>query len=309
MQIHRVGGHDLRDALERARRTHGANAVVLAHEPMPGGGVTVSVTDGGPELEPGARDVAQRLAEAGASHDLTRDVLSALRESGVNGTFAIDTAASVLADAFRAAPSPRHGEGACVLALVGPTGSGKTTTVAKLARRMFRAGRRIRVATLDSNRHGGAEFLASECKRDGIHFAPVRYREDLTAMLADAGDADAFLLDTTGRSPKDREHLDQLADVLGDGLSGADVTAYLTVSAAASPESLDEVLRGFSTVKPRAVIVTKLDETRRTAAALEFAGRADLPVAFLCSGQDVNADLHRASPDRMADLVLGGRVR
>jgi flagellar biosynthesis GTPase FlhF len=69
------------------------------------------------------------------------------------------------------------------------------------------------------------------------------------------------------------------------------------------------VQRGFARTSPDAAIVTKVDETRRTAVALESVQAAGLPVVFLCTGQEVATDLYRATPDRLADLVLGGRVR
>jgi flagellar biosynthesis protein FlhF len=318
MQIHRVRGRDLRDALVRARTAHGEDAVVLSHEPLPGGGVTVSVTEvGGNEptdtvalaLEPGASDVARRLREAGASDRLTHEVIEAVRESGTHGAFAIDAAAAALAGMFSAAPSPQPTTATRVLAMVGPTGAGKTTTVAKLARRMTLAGRRVHVASLDTRRRGGSELLAGVCEGVRVPFTPVRYRQDLSTVLSEAGGADALLLDTVGRSPTDREHLEQLEDLLETCFPEADVTRYLVVSGASGRENLAEVLHGFGGVRPGAIVATKLDETRRTAVPLEFARESELPVAFLCTGQDVRGDIFRATPDRMADLVLGGRVR
>lgn len=312
MQIHRVRGRDLRDALERARRTHGEDAVVLSHEPISGGGVTISVTSTSassldPIAETGARDVALRLREAGASTELAREIQVAVAASGANGAFAIDAAATALAACFRAAPSPKPSTNVRVLALVGPTGSGKTTSLAKIGLRLARAGRRVSIATLDTQRPGATELLRAVCSRLGVAFHAIRQRDDLAALVA--GERDVVLLDTRGRSPSDRGNLEQLEDVLGECLSGTDVSTYLAVPATTAAEGLDEVLVGFAGTRPEALVVTKLDETRRTAVALEFSRRADLPVAFLCTGQEIGRDLFRATPDRMADLVLGGRIR
>ena len=321
MQIHRVRGRDLRDALQKARASLGANAVVLSHEADPDGAVTVSVTEASakarsqaspviPDVaEPGQRDVLSRLQAAGASVELMQAVLEGVRVSEAHGAFAIDEAAEVIARRMRVAPSPQPTQSARVIAFVGPTGAGKTATVAKLADRLTRAGRKIAVATLDSYRPGGADVLSAESERLGVPFTRCRYREDLATLLAKERARDAILLDTRGRSPRDAEHISQLASVLHDGLPGADLVTYLIVPAPSSGAALDEVLAGYARTKPHAAVVTKVDETRRTAVALEAVQHGGLPVAFLGTGQEVGTDFFRATPDRMADLILGGRVR
>lgn len=320
MQIHRVRGRDLRDALEKARAAHGDGAVVLSHEASPGGGVTVSVSGarGGTAPapvaaetagDPGLRDVLGRLTEAGVSAATTHAVLEAIRESGKRGAFAIDEAATALAARVTVAPSPKPTQGVRVLALVGPTGSGKTTTVVKLADRLRRAGRKIAVATLDAARPGGVDVLRAACEEAEVPFHPCRYREDLAALVAEHADVDAILLDTRGRSPRDREHLAQLSEVLRESLPGADVTTYLMLPATSSAEVLEETFSGFAVTAPDAVVVTKLDETRRTGVAVDFACSKEIPVAFLCNGQETTTDFYRATSDRLADVILGGRVR
>lgn len=310
MQIHRVRGRDLRDALERARRSFGADALVLAQEEE-AGGVTVSVTArvAREREEPGARDVARRLEEAGASPDLTAAVLDVLRERGAQGAFAIDAAAEALAARLRAAATPASTERVRAIAFVGPTGSGKSTAVAKLALRLARAKRRVVAATLDGHRAGSSELLRAACERARVPFRVARFREDLPALLDEARGAEVLLVDSAGRSPRDREHLEQLEDVLGQDFAGADLSVYLTVAATAGREVLEEVRAGFARTRPTALVATKLDETRRTAPALELAALPELPAAFLCTGQELERDFYRATPDRMADLVLGGRVR
>ena len=155
MQIHRIRGRDLREALERAGRTHGPQAVVLGHESLPGGGVTVAVTDarrsqivaraphaarGASDRPPGFDDVERVLLRTGTSRALIDEVLEELAKTGVRGAYAIDQAALILGGRAAIAPSPKlnkvTAQGArrpCVLAFCGPRASGKTTCVAKLA--------------------------------------------------------------------------------------------------------------------------------------------------------------------------------
>ena len=325
MQIHRVRGKDLKDALERAREVHGDGAVVLAHEQVPDGGVTVSVTEptstgdskrklisssSSPgAMEPGLRDVIDRMRMAATSPELIDTVIDSIQSSGTQGAFAIDAAAQTLAEHFVASPSPTVTDGPRVIVFVGPTGTGKSTSLSKLAMRLKRAGRRVAVASLDTGRFGAVELLRQVTEQHGIAFMPIRYREDLGALLAESGEFDAILLDTAGRSPADHEHLGQLRMILNESLKEAVVSTYLVVSAATGKETLEEIHRGFAGLQPEALVITKFDETRRTAVALEFSNQVNLPVAFLCNGQELKRDLYMATPDRMADLVLGGRVR
>ncbi len=323
MQIHRVRGNNLKEALERAREVHGEQAVVLSHESAADGGVTVSVTLGGSERsvvrkkgpnplgesEPGLRDVIERVRAAGASPELADDVAEHVRLKGSHGAFAIDTAATALAGLFEAAPSPTTTSKPRVIVFAGPTGSGKSTSLGKLAYRLKRAGRKVAVASLDTARPGATEFLRLLGENLEMPFVPIQSRDGLSTLLTEFADYDAILLDTTGRSPADHEHLGQLRTVLGEGFAGAAVSTYLVVSASTGSETLEEVHRGFARIQPDALVITKFDETRRTAVPLEFSREVDLPVAFLCNGQDIGRDLYVATPDRMADLVLGGRVR
>ena len=326
MQIHRVRGKDLTDALKRAREVHGDDAVVLTHELVADGGVTVSVTRAGQDgeltpkarvgqpdssgiQEPGLRDVVDRLRMAGASPELVDSVMEQVREEGTQGAFVIDSAATALSKHFTAAPSPTASGGPRVIAFVGPTGSGKSTALAKLAIRLKRAGRNILVASLDTARFGATGLLREVTDELDIQLTRIRYREDIGTLIANSQEYDAILLDTAGRSPMDHEHLGQLRTILLDYLKNAIVNTYLVVSASTGREALEEVHRGFAGLQPEALVVNKLDETRRTAVALEFANEVNLLVAFLCNGQELKRDLYMATPDRMSDLVLGGRVR
>jgi flagellar biosynthesis protein FlhF len=256
---------------------------------------------------PGLDDVERVLKRTGTSSDLILDVLTAVEKSGARGAFALDVAAKHLGSRLRVAPSPKIPGAAKTttrqaLAFVGPTGVGKTTTIAKLATRLVRAGRRIGLITLDTHRPGAAQQLAEYGKLLQVPVDAVQDGSELVELMERSRQLDVVLVDTTGRSPHDAGVLSGLARDL------AGVSTYLTVSATTAEHSLDEVASGFAALRPSAVVITKLDETRRPAPALEHALRADLPVAFLCDGANVSAHLHRPRPDHFADLFLRGRL-
>lgn len=319
MQIHRVRGRDLRDALERASRAWGSGALVLSHEVMPDGGVTVAVTarerERGRE-RPTARDasladVARVLRRSGCSDELVEATLADVESAGASGPFALDVAAAALGRGIAIAPSPKLARGAgavlappCVLAFVGPTGVGKTTTLAKLAARLVRAGRRVAIASMDTKRPGAVEPLRALAAAWRTGIALAGDGAELAGLVARSRGADCVLVDTTGRSPRDAEALAELASTL----ALPSLETYLVLEATASADAVEEARAGFAATRPSAWVITKIDETRAPAPVLEAARRTRAPVAFLCDGQDLAGHLHRADAERFADLFLRGRI-
>lgn len=330
MQIHRIRGRTLDDALHRACSEHGEDAVVLSQEFSRQHGVTIAVAGGdqsrrlrareaalalrrpvdAPRLapRPDLADLEARLRRNGASVALTNRVRQAVEASGQRGAYTIDAAAGVLGRLFAPAPSPRTQGAPCVLAFVGPTGVGKTTSLAKLGIRLVRAGRRVAFATLDTYRVGAVDQLRTYAELLNAPIHVGRTGEDLAATLATADPAEVVLLDTTGRSPRDAASLDGLARDLARTGAGTTLAAYLVLAANSAQETLDAAIQAYGATSPAALVLTKLDETDRPAATLERTLLARRPYAFLCDGQDVTAHLHRAHPERFADLFLRGRL-
>lgn len=328
MQIHRVRGRDLHDALRNAGREYGDGALFLSHETLPDGDVLVAVADpvrtlvtrgqvpsaaSAPKRECGSADVARTLERSGCSRGLIDATLAHVKENGARGAYALDAAAQFLGAHVGVAPGPRlpsrmAGQPLqpCVLAFVGPTGVGKTTTLAKIASRMARVGRRVTLVCMDTHRPGAIAQLASFA---ALMQAPHEVAADAAALervLARSGDRDCVLVDTTGRSPRDAQALAQLARSLEGG--SARLATYLVLSAASTASAIAEAHTAFAPTRPEAWIVTKLDETRAPAPVLEAAAARRVGVAFLCDGPDVGSHLERAHPERLADLFLRGRL-
>ena len=266
------------------------------------------------DLDPGTRDVRDRLLEHGASLDFTARVVRAVRTSRARGAYAIDVAAHVIGRAFPILPSPKRPRrlGAPrLIAFVGPTGSGKTTTVAKLGRRLAAAGRRVGYLTLDAvgatalERVGG---VAADSDRTEIPLAAIRKADDLTRALRRLGSVEVVLLDTPGLSPRDEVELDLLARELHRIGERHRLDVFLVLSATKSRSSLELASWAFAHTAPTACVLTKLDETDEPGALLERVATAGLAVAFLCDGQDARGHLARPTPDRFADLLLRGRL-
>ncbi len=188
-----------------------------------------------------------------------------------------------------------------VVALVGPTGVGKTTTVAKLAARYtLRHGpRRVALVTTDSFRIGAYDQLRTFGM---ILDTPVRLAStaaELRSVIAEFSDRSLILIDTAGMSQRDMR-LSQQFDLITDA-SG--VHSYLVVAANAQPSTLEETAGAFARMRLAGCILTKLDEATRLGGALSMAHNHRLPVAYLSNGQRVPEDLQTARAD---DLIRFG---
>lgn len=327
MQIQRIEGRDLGEALARAREACGEDAVVVSQEAVAGGGVTLSVTRrsttaGKPvkTLVPRAvatarrpardelAEVRARLGEAGCSGELVERVLGPVRRLAAEGVHPIDATAEVLGRLLPIADLPKRSRTLRTMALVGPTGAGKTTSLAKLAVVLLQAGRRVALATTDTYRVGAVDQLRAYAEVLQVPLYVAADGEALAATVAAAKDCDVLLVDTAGRSPRDTEALTRLARDLERAGRATELDAYLVLAASSGAGALAQARLAYAVLDPRATILTKLDETREVGVALEFCLRQGLGTAFLCDGQDVHESIHRATPGRMADLCLRGRV-
>ncbi|HYG44334.1 MAG TPA: flagellar biosynthesis protein FlhF [Bordetella sp.] len=198
-----------------------------------------------------------------------------------------------------------------VYALVGPTGVGKTTTLAKLAAHcVTRVGRdQVAMLTTDNFRIGALEQLQIYGRLMGVPARSVRDVAELRATLAELGNRRIVLIDTTGISQRDRNVAAQAALLCG---AGRPVRRLLVLNAASQGDTLDEVARAYrhgAGVDVAGCIVTKLDEASRLGPALDTAIRHRLPVHYVCMGQKVPEDLAPARADELVDRALAAPAR
>ncbi|MCB9562646.1 MAG: flagellar biosynthesis protein FlhF [Kofleriaceae bacterium] len=223
--------------------------------------------------------------------------LSALRAALPRAGGGAGAAPDVGDDAL-VAPSQRR-----VVVLVGPTGVGKTTTLAKLAARAALVERRrVALISLDDYRVGGADQIRTYADLIGV---PVRLVDDPTRLrgaLDACRDAERIFVDTAGRSPRDREAMWALERVL-DGRD--DVEVHLTVPAATAPEHLDAIARRHQGLGPVRLLWTKLDEALGLGELIRGPARLGLPVTWVTTGQRVPEDLEAVTAARLRGLAAG----
>ena len=188
------------------------------------------------------------------------------------------------------------------VALVGPTGVGKTTTLAKLAGRLrLDESEEVILVTLDTYRVAAVEQLRAYADMLDVPFHVTFTPQDLRDVVRNAPSHARVLVDTTGRSPRDLAHLTQLRGFLG----GGNVASWLVLAAPARPSCLLDAAERFGALTPGGLVLTKLDETDAIGEVLGFAMEQPMPVMFTTAGQEVPEDIDPAPPSALADRMLG----
>ncbi|PIE38640.1 MAG: flagellar biosynthesis protein FlhF [Gammaproteobacteria bacterium] len=185
-----------------------------------------------------------------------------------------------------------------IMALVGSTGVGKTTTIAKLAARsVLRHGpRQVALITTDCYRIGGQEQLETFARYLGIPVMVATNGVELSEALDKVADRKLVLIDTAGMSQRDVRLYQQFATLKS---VGRNIECHVVLSATALPGSLNEVVRVFGKDALSGAIVTKLDEASSLGGVIDVLIRHHLPVTWVSAGQKVPEDLRKARADEL----------
>ncbi len=184
---------------------------------------------------------------------------------------------------------PRH-----FVVFVGPTGSGKTTTLAKVAYLYGREERSVGIITLDSYRTGAYDQIAAFGTALSIPVLSAGAEDELIRATEKFSWKDTILIDTMGLSPKDKELNLRLRGLLS--MLDGDRTDYImTVSASMKEEDIMDQYTAYEQFSPSALAVTKLDETETIGNVLSFSYKVGVPVLFFTDGQKVPDDIEKAS--------------
>jgi flagellar biosynthesis protein FlhF len=184
-----------------------------------------------------------------------------------------------------------------VFAVVGPTGVGKTTSIAKIAARFIlrHSADELGLVSTDTYRIGARQQLLTFARILGVPMQVADGASELRRVLDGLGRKKLVLIDTAGMSQRDVRLANQLAAL---EVEEHRVQAVLALSAAADPGCLAEAFRAFEAADPQYLLVTKLDEAIRLGPVLSLAIQHELPVAYVSDGQRVPEDLHIAAPKR-----------
>ncbi|MBN2702327.1 MAG: flagellar biosynthesis protein FlhF [Methylohalobius sp. ZOD2] len=251
--------------------------------------------------------------EAMGDHPTRLDLLRALNELGFAQSLALNLAKragihedlddalgrvrQMLAEQVAVYDDPLLEYGG-IAALVGPTGVGKTTTIAKLAARcrLKHGPRQIALVTTDNYRIAAHEQLSTYARILGVPIRVAGNSEELQSILRGFLDKKLILIDTSGMSPRDLRLAERFALLRDTDMA---IETYLVLSATAQSSSLYEAIDAFADCRPRACILTKLDETGCLGPALSALIERGMPAAFFTDGQQVPEDLHPARSETL----------
>ena len=194
-----------------------------------------------------------------------------------------------------------------IMMFVGPTGVGKTTTIAKLAARysyIQEKRSKVGIITLDTYRIGAVEQLFQYAKMMRLPIEDVVELGDFNNALSSLAHCDVILIDTVGSSQYDKEKLQKLNNFIQSSAYQIDVN--LVLSAGSKLEDLKEIYKNFSFLNIDTLIVTKFDETKAFGTIFSLVYDTNKPVSYFSIGQEVPDDLVAASSDFLVECILEG---
>jgi len=195
-----------------------------------------------------------------------------------------------------------------VVILVGPTGVGKTTTIAKLAAThgfssQSKYAKSVRMITIDNYRIGAKKQIETYGEIMGIPVACVENYKELEQKINLFQDADLILVDTIGKSPKDYMKLAEMREMLD--ACGTNSEVYLAMSATTKISDVKEILRQFEPFNYKSIILTKLDETMRIGNIISVLSEKNKSLTYLTDGQVVPQDIEKVTSKRLMRTVEG----
>jgi flagellar biosynthesis protein FlhF len=185
---------------------------------------------------------------------------------------------------------------------VGPTGVGKTTTIAKLAADLhLKQKKKVGLISIDNYRIGAVEQLKTYAAIIGIPFVTAFSLDDLGRAVNKMQSRDVVLIDTAGMSHLDAGRLKEMAALL---YRYPEISTQLVLSATTRSLDMKEIVDHFSIVNPKSYVFTKLDETRRCGGIIDQVLNFRLPVSFITNGQKVPEDIVEATKRGISRMVL-----
>jgi flagellar biosynthesis protein FlhF len=194
-----------------------------------------------------------------------------------------------------------------VVALIGPTGVGKTTTIAKLAANLkLREHHTVGLITIDTFRIAAVDQLKKYADILDIPLKVVGSPDELRQAIDSMSDREFVLIDTSGRSPADTLKLQELKNFIA---VAAPDEVHLVLSSTASQECIEAAIERFSKVRVDNILYTKLDEAVHVGVVLNVARKVNKSLSYVTTGQDVPDDIEVGKSRRLAQLILqGGNV-
>jgi flagellar biosynthesis protein FlhF len=245
-----------------------------------------------PDVSSLRNDLLQRLTNMGISRKLGNALVNQLSEVGdIESAFM--QAQDMLTQALPIAEDDILENGG-IVALVGPTGVGKTTTIAKLAAKFIlkHGSNQVALVTTDNYRIGAHDQLNTYGRILNVPVRVASCADDLCNIINSFSNKRLILIDTAGMCQHDMKLVEQINTLQQNDLP---IQSYLVMSAATEYKAINSIIKAFSVFEPKAAILTKVDEAVMIGSAISSLIEHNLPLSFITDGQQVPEDFHDAN--------------
>ena len=244
------------------------------------------------------KEIKKMLRDNDVSEDIVEKILEELNEVE-DIKEALEKTKSIIEDMVKVSTEDLKGP----VVLVGPTGVGKTTTIAKLAGRLSLVEKKkVGLITIDTYRIGAVEQLRTYADIMNIPFKVVFSIKDMEDTIEDMKNCEVILIDTTGRSSKNVMQISELRAFIEKVNSN---NVHLVISSTTKDKDIDNIVEGYKILGYKSIIITKLDETTTYGSILNIANRTKKPISFMTTGQDVPDDIKVTTTKEISGLILG----
>lgn len=215
-----------------------------------------------------------------------------------------ETVRKAITSAVRSSDGIDLKRGSCVrVAFIGPTGVGKTTTIAKLMSiYSIKHKKKVGVITTDTKRIGASDQIKRVAQLVGIPIKVVSMPSEMPAALQELQDCDLVLIDTAGRAQGNAQKMGELKEILRTAQVHE---THLVLDVTKNPQTLGDVIEKFSPVEFNKVVLTKLDEAVKVGLVLDVMSKMDKALSFVTLGQEIPRDIEIADSGRLTALILG----
>ncbi len=253
-------------------------------------------------LSPEIADIYNNLLEQGVKENIAQELIEDLKDD--NEEINIDQLKNNIKSAIGNPAPINRGQSLKIIAFIGPTGVGKTTTIAKLAAKFaLQEELEVGMVTADTYRIAAVQQLETYSDIMNIPLEVVYSEKELKEVInGKFEDFDLIFLDTAGSSWTDKMQLGRLKNFTDKDLV---TETHLLISLNTKTEDINKILDNFSTLEPDKIILTKVDEASKYGDIINLRNKYNLPYSYITYGQDVPDDIVEADTNKLFEYLLG----